>query len=194
MRLAITGAYGSGKSTLADAAAQRFDLQLTPIPPMRNPLGVTAEATACTPEQLAELVVRRLIDRTGAESAQHSVSDGSLLHDWVFAKTLILHGAQPRSGMETSPAGRRAVQETLGPMRRGLLARLASHYDVVVHLPIEFAMTEPSPPINETFRERTDCYLLEELENAGIRPYTVAGALPARVDRLHDLLGVRVTS
>jgi len=188
MRLAITGAYGSGKSTLVRAAAERFGLRSSPLPAMQNPLGIEKPATHCTPAQLVELTVRRLVDRSDQEHGTHTVSDGSLVHDWVFAKTLLLHGTDPQVRPAPTIAGRGLVDGLLEPTRRAIRASLGIRYDVVVHLPVEFPMDEERPPVTEAFRARSDEYLAEELAAAGIRPHVLRGSVGDRLDQLHDLI------
>ncbi|WIE83473.1 AAA family ATPase [Curtobacterium sp. MCPF17_021] len=190
MRLAITGAYGSGKSTLAKAAAERFGLQAEALPPMQDPFGSRKAATGCSPAQLVELVVRRLIERSARESGDLWVSDGSLVHDWVFAKTLLLHGVDPDAAPRPTIAGRGLVNGLLEPSRRAVRSSLHDRYDVVVHLPIEFAMTETAPPVSESFRTRSEEYLAEELALAGLRPKTVTGSVEDRLEQIAALVAV----
>lgn len=190
MRLAIIGAYGSGKSTLARAAAERFGLRSDPLPPMQDPIGVPKTATRCSPAQLVELTVRRLIERSAREHGQRWVSDGSILHDWVFAKTLLLHGTDPDAAPRPTIAGRGLVDGLLEPTRRAIRASIVDRYDTVVHLPIEFALSESAPPVTESFRWRSEEYLAEELELAGIRPERVVGPVGERLHQLDALLAV----
>jgi hypothetical protein len=190
MRLAITGAYGSGKTTLAAAAAARFNLRLDSLPPMRDPLGVQKAAAACAPAQLVELTVRRLVERSGREHGHRWVSDGSLIHDWVFAKTLLLHGTDPDMAPQPNIAARGLVNGLLEPTRRAVRASLKGRYDVVVHLPIEFPMSEEAPPVSEAFRSRSEEYLAEELDLAGLRPHVVTGTVQDRLDQISELIAV----
>jgi len=190
MRLAIIGAYGSGKTTLARAAAERFGLRLDALPAMQDPFGISKAATACSPAQLVELTVRRLIERSAAEQGEHWVSDGSLVHDWVFTKTLLLHGADPETSPQPTIAGRGLVNGLLEPTRRAIRAALAGRYDAVVHVPIEFEMSERTPPVSEAFRTRSEQYLAEETSLAGLHFHTVTGTVAERLDRLGALLAV----
>lgn len=186
MRVAITGAYGSGKTTLVRAFARERGLAVEPVQAMQDPWGSPPKAaTACTGPELVELTVRRLLDRVAAESSTaDSVSDGSLVHDWVFAKTLLLHGSRADHREPPSRLQQDEVNDLLRPVRLAVRSRLAARYDVVAYLPISFAMTEPAPPVSEQFRVLSDRYLLEELAAAGIGPITVTGTPAERVARL----------
>ncbi|MHC2187292.1 hypothetical protein ACVLV4_002962 [Rathayibacter agropyri] len=189
VRLAITGAYGSGKTTLARVAADKFHLRFDPPAEMRDPWSRPAPALGCSGAELIELTIRRLIDRSAAEHGDRIVSDGSLLHDWVFAKTLMLHGAAPEIADEPTTKCRAAAERLLEPTRRAILMRLATQYDFVVHLPIEFPLAQSHPPVSEGFRARSDSYLLAEFAAAGVKPCPVRGEPDVRLSRISALVG-----
>lgn len=179
MRIAITGAYGSGKTTLVSRLAQALEIGTRAMPAMDGPAGNPGRrAVECTREELVELLVRRLMDRAALELPSNGVvSDGSLIHDWVFVRTMLMHGPTPSE--ESIPDHSWRI-DALEPSRRAIHARMA--YDVVVYLPIEFSL-EPrrSHPVTEPFRVLSDAYLVAELEKAGIEPTHVTGDLDTRV-------------
>lgn len=188
MRLAIIGAYGSGKTTLARLAADQFRLRFDPPAEMRDPWSRPGPVLECSGPELIELTIRRLIDRSAAEYGDRIVSDGSLLHDWVFAKTLLLHGAAPEFADEPTAKCRATAERLLEPTRRAILMRLSTQYDHVVHLPIEFPLAQSRPPVSEGFRTRSDSYLLAELAAAHVTPIPVRGGVDVRLNRIAALV------
>lgn len=181
MRIAVSGAYGSGKTTLVSQLAEAVQVTVPPVPAMTGPrTRPLTSAVECTREELVELLIRRLMDRATTElSSRHVISDGSLIHDWVFVRTMLMHGATPDSKVVADPHW---CIEALEPSRRAIHSRMEGHYDVVVHLPVEFPLDSSHPqPVNEKFRELSDEYLLAELRDAGCVAVTVTGDLDARL-------------
>ncbi|MGL5863359.1 MAG: hypothetical protein ACRCY9_19120 [Phycicoccus sp.] len=191
MRIAITGSFGAGKTTLARALSDALELPYREVPPMAGPLGLrAASAVECSTAELVELLVRRLMDRAAMEFDQPDVvSDGSLIHDWVFVRALLMHGPDPGPRMDADPTWQ---IDSLEPSRRAIHTRMRDLYDVVVHLPIEFPLAPGNRPVSERFRELSDIYLCRELDQVETPVRTVTGHLDDRVD--HCLRLVRATT
>jgi hypothetical protein len=190
MRIAVVGAYGSGKTTLTAQLAAATGLPVSSATPMASPLGSTnVAASACTPAELVQLTVRRLVERS-VEEARHAhgfVSDGSVLHDWIYAESLLRYGSYPdrvpASAAVELPASASGF-EPLDVVRQvALLARhdVAARYDLWLHVPVTHPLTDPVPPISEEFRRITDERLLAVLAAAGVHPHELTGDPTARL-------------
>ncbi|MFF7360399.1 AAA family ATPase [Streptomyces sp. NPDC008125] len=199
MRIALVGAYGAGKTTLISAATARVGLPAAHGTPMRDPVGSrrpTSLEEATEPE-LVQLVVRRHAERLLAEAAYPKgfLSDGSLLHEWVYATVRLAVGLHPAAGPDVwdvvADGGDgdpyRTVLDHLG---REFLHRALTSYDVFVHLPVEFPLRDGTPPIAEHFRVLSDRLLLDTLRAAGAPVRTVSGPLDDRLAALVALTGV----
>lgn len=193
MRLAVTGAFGSGKTTLVTALAAAMNHSVPPVAAMQGPRGrPRVSAVDSTREELMELLVRRLMDRATVEFARPRViSDGSLIHDWVFVRTMLMHGARPEAKVVADPQW---CIEALEPSRRAIHSRLKGLYDVVVHLPIQFRLDPSRPhPVNEKFRALSDEYLLAELRDSACPIVTVVGDVDERVSTCLEAMNHHIT-
>lgn len=193
MRIAVVGAYGAGKTTLITAATPRTGLPAAHGTPMRDPLGSRPKTLEeATEPELLQLVVRRHAERLLAEAAHPEgfLSDGSFLHEWVYATVRLavgLHpgpdqGIQAVAAASDTPYGR--VLDHLG---REFLHRALDSYDLFVHLPVAFPLRDEPPPISENFRALSDRLLLDTLHAAGATVHTVTGSLEERLDTLLGL-------
>ncbi|MGW6130256.1 AAA family ATPase [Cellulomonas sp. NPDC055163] len=190
MRIAVVGAYGSGKTTLTDQLAHALSHPVSRATPMARPLGSThVAASECTPAELVQLAVRRLVERS-VEEERHVgafVSDGSVLHDWVYAEWLLRTGSYPAQ-VPADAAGPPVVSsDAFDPLtlvhQVALLSRhrVAERYDLWIHVPVEHALQDAVPPISEAFRHATDLRLLGVLAAEGVRPHVVRGTPDARL-------------
>lgn len=183
MRIAVTGSFGAGKTTLVKRLAEEFGEPYYSVPEMSSPLWQAGKAaTQCTRDELIELLTRRLMDRAALELDKRTViSDGSLIHDWVFVRTMLMHG--PRPGADARADATWQI-ESIEPMRRAVQTRMKDLYDVVVHLPIEFPLEPNNQPVSDKFRELSDSYLLTELDHMSLPYITVSGPLDVRFDHI----------
>jgi hypothetical protein len=191
VRIAVVGAYGAGKTTLITAGTARIGLPAAHGTPMRDPAGSRPKPLEQTTEpELIQLVVRRHAERLLAEAAHPEgfLSDGSLLHEWVYATVRLAVGLHP--GGDHNPqvvtadpdSPYRSVLDHLG---REFVQRALTSYDAFVHLPVEFPLHDDPPPISEHFRTLSDRLLLTTLHTTGIPVHTATGPLESR---LHTLL------
>jgi nicotinamide riboside kinase len=187
MRIAITGSYGAGKSTLARALSETLGRRIHSIPAMADPWWKPDRgATACSRSELMELLIRRLMDRAAMEFREATVvSDGSLIHDWVFVRTLLMHGATPNPDIAADPVW---LIESLEPARRAIHTRMHELYDVIIHLPVEFPLRPGIQLVSEEFRRLSDVYLLRELSGTTTPVQTVTGPLSARIEKCVQLV------
>lgn len=200
-RIAVTGAYGSGKTVLTETLERLTGLPRTQGSPMREPIGGEGSSIHnWTPGQVLQLTVNRYTERVTAESAlndakQGFFSDGSVLHEWIYAKLRLLAGSYPATGYPLEARYRdpvtRAYEQAADEI--GLLAkRHVAHgaYDAFIHLPIEFELAENNRPINETFRRLSDELLLPALDESGIPVHTVTGSREERLEQVLKITGV----
>lgn len=179
MRIAVTGSYGAGKTTLVKRLAAGLGQHYRHVPEMSSPLWQAGkQATQCTRDELIELLVRRLMDRAALEFDEpEMISDGSLLHDWVFVRTMLMHGPRPAEDVQADTTWQ---IESIEPMRRAVLTRMNDFYEVIVHLPIEFPLVAENQPVSDKFRELSDRYLISELEHLSLPFISVTGTLDER--------------
>jgi energy-coupling factor transporter ATP-binding protein EcfA2 len=196
VRLALVGAYGAGKTTLANALAPVLGLPRVQGSPMDHPLGGNGRTIAnCTPGELLQLTVRRYVERVVAETAANGgfISDGSTVHEWVYAKVRLVAGSFPdrEDALVTWPRmeDTRLYEEVADQL--GLLMRehAASRYDVVVHLPVEFGLRDTAPPVSAEFRAISDRLITAFFRGTGIPFHVVSGSVADRVAAVLDITG-----
>jgi hypothetical protein len=195
--IAIVGSYGSGRSTLTRALAERCRLPITYGSAMADPIGAEGKSVHdWTRGELLQLTVRRHSERLQAESAHPDgfISDGSILHEPIYAKCRLVAGSYPTSddlaAFQRDPviAAYEDVVDHIGLLSRAHAARA---YDIVLHLPVEFPLRDATPPISETFRHLTESLLSEALDAIGVRPHTLSGTVDERVEQALTVIARR---
>ncbi|MCB5180967.1 AAA family ATPase [Streptomyces antimicrobicus] len=196
-RIAIVGAYGSGKTLLAKALSEVTGLPYTQGTAMREPIGGEGKHIwNWTEGELLQLTVKRFAERTLNEAAHPAgfISDGSMIHEWVFAKLRLVTGPTPGTLASVDSRYRSevtAAYENVADNIGKLAVRHAkTAYDVLFHLPIEFPMSEENPPINENFRALSDEVLLPALEETGVPVHTVSGTPAMRLEKILKITGL----
>ncbi|MCW5235660.1 ATP-binding protein [Verminephrobacter eiseniae] len=187
-RIAIIGCYGNGKSTLAKALSERTGLPVVHASPMQYGEGtqkVTLEN--CSLGQLFELTLRRHTERLHAETSANGsyISDGSLMHEWVYLLTRLEHERFP-------------TPETMGQGVNGTALELAQSmvdvsfnyarntYSKIVLLPNEVPLRDASPPISEHFRQLLNAGFKTHLDARDIPYVETWGTVGARVRKVLD--------
>ncbi|MEV4412767.1 ATP-binding protein [Catellatospora sp. NPDC049609] len=197
MRIAFVGAYGNGKTTLTTELSKRLGLPRSHGSAMRDPAGGAKKALEETTEpELVQLAVRRFVERAVEEAAAPAgfLSDGSILHEWVYTKVRLAVGRYPQPPAElddvarTGPTG--VVEEVVDQI--GLLAREHARvgYDLIVHCPNEVPLPDGHDPISEYFRVLSDKYMLEIVETLGLPVHIVKGSVEERIEQILSLPGV----
>ncbi|RSS68879.1 AAA family ATPase [Streptomyces sp. WAC06614] len=196
-RIAIVGAYGSGKTLLAKALSEVTGLPYTQGTAMREPIGGEGKHIwNWTEGELLQLTVKRFAERTLNEAAHPAgfISDGSIVHEWVFAKLRLVTGPTPGTLAAVDTRFRSevtAAYENVADHIGKLAVRHAkTAYDVLLHLPIEFPMTEENPPINENFRTLSDEVLLPALAETGVPVHTITGTPAMRLEKILKITGL----
>jgi hypothetical protein len=197
--IAIVGSYGSGRTTLSRALAARTGLPIAYGSAMADPIGAEGKPVhSWTRGELLQLTVRRHSERIQAEAAHPEgfISDGSILHEPIYAKCRLAAGSYPLGDdlaafkRNTATAAYEDVADHIGLLAR---AHAAGAYDVVLHLPVEFPLRDGEPPISEAFRRLTETLLFEALDAVGARPHTLGGTVDERVEQaLAVIAGARL--
>jgi len=194
VKLAVVGAYGAGKTTLIREFTKSGCLPAVHGSPMRDPAGSRPKALEeVTPAELVQLVVRRYTERSVEEALHPSgfVSDGSLLHEWVYASVRLSVGLHPVPGTALTPPAPELLPyaEVVEALGQEVKQRAFATYDAFVHLPVEFPLNDAVKPISEHFRVLSDQLLLDELKAAGVTVFTLTGSVAERVAALSELAG-----
>ncbi|MFE6520672.1 AAA family ATPase [Streptomyces sp. NPDC057794] len=197
-RIAVVGAYGSGKTTLSTALSHLTGLPRTHGSPMREPIGGEGRSVHnWTDGQLIQLTVNRYAERLLGEAAlpEGFVSDGSVVHEWVYAKLRLVAGSYPGTltpledrHRPTTTAALEAAVDDIGLLMKHH-ARTA--YQAFVHVPVEFELAPDNRPINENFRHLSDSLLLPALEATGVPVHTVHGDVAERLGQTVKHLGLQ---
>ena len=184
MKLAIVGAHGVGKTTLTKALEARTPL-VAPVPtPMHNPLpGITKSLQDCTNQEVLRLSQRRYTERIVQEhSAIDTISDGSVLHEWVYASTRLSLGIFPDQDEEPNPSATANIQLSLiDDFTEEALAYTEKAYDQIFFIPIEFPLPRDSAPISDRFQEEAGKHLFELLSLCSKPIHVLTGSLENRL-------------
>jgi hypothetical protein len=188
MRIAIVGAYGNGKTTLGTELARRTGLPLLRGAPMRDPVGSAGRPLEeCTEPELIQLTIRRFAERAVAEALAPDgfISDGSVLHEWAYARVRLalgLHPEPPASLATASRSARTAVYEKVAD-QIGLLAgqHAADGYDGFLRLRSDLPLRPGDRPVSGYFRVVSDQILAAALAATGRPVSLITGSLDERV-------------
>ncbi len=200
-RIAVVGAYGSGKTLLSTALSHLTGLPRTHGSPMREPIGGEGRSVhQWTQAQLLQLTVNRYTERVLGESGNPEgfISDGSVVHEWVYAKVRLVAGSYP--GTETPLEDRHRSADTAAYEQVadgiGLLAKRHAQkaYDAFLHVPIEFGLDPGNRPVNEEFRRLSDSVLLPALKEVGLPLHVLHGSLEERLKQASEHLGLECST
>jgi hypothetical protein len=123
------------------------------------------------------------------------ISDGSVLHEWVYGQARMRVGINPGAPLLHRAAKRIAgipvkpfYQQYLNGYGAVTKARAKRLYDAFVHLPVEFEMrTDGHRPVSEKYRRVADRLLIETLAELEIPYWVVGGTMAERVEKILDL-------
>jgi nicotinamide riboside kinase len=205
IRLAVSGSYSSGKTTTAEALSVATGMPRTDALTAREivvsllPRRRFQELSA---SELLMLGLRRFEERVQGEAQQTGsyISDGSVLHEWVYGEARMRVGINPGAPL-LHRAAKRIVglpakpffQQYINAYGAVTKDRAKRTYDVFVHLPIEFEMRRDGHrPVSETYRRVCDQMLVDVLDELDIPYHVVGGSVRERVQRIIELLDLAV--
>lgn len=187
MKIAIVGAHGVGKTTLTKVVEHETNL-VAPVPtPMHNPApGENKSLQACSNEEVLRLSQRRYTERIVQEhSGADIISDGSVLHEWVYAATRLRLGIYP--DQTTSDARDPVSQAQLAlvdDFTAEALAYTEDTYDAMFFIPIEFSLPQDNPPISDRFQAEASAALYEAVSSLNMPVCVLSGSLELRMRQL----------
>lgn len=195
--IAIVGAYGSGKTVLSRALSHVTGLPYTQGTAMRYPIGGEGKHIwNWTPGELLQLTVKRYAERVLNEASHPDgfISDGSIVHEWIFAKLRLVTGPNPATAESIDHRYRSELTAALEDVTDHI-GRLAKHhakqtYSAMYFLPIEFGLAEDNRPINENFRTLSDEVMLPALAEIGVPFHTVTGSPAQRLEKILEISGL----
>lgn len=203
LRLAVSGTYSSGKTTTTEALSIAAGIARTDALTAREIVVDLVPGKSFQQLNASELLMlglRRLEERIHTEAAQTGsfVSDGSVLHEWIYGEVRMRIGINPGA-----PLLQRAVKRVVGIPSKPFMqrymdaygvvvkARTRRIYDAFVHLPIEFSMAaDGHRPVSEKYRVLSDELLIETLEELEMPYHVVGGTVPERVAGIIELFGL----
>lgn len=205
VRVAISGSFSSGKTTTAEALSVVTGLPRVDALTAREivvDLLRGKRFQELSASELLMLGLRRFEERVQGEAQQIGsyISDGSVLHEWVYGEARMRVGINPGAA-PLHRAAKRVVGIPAKPFVRQYIdaygtvakARAKREYDVFVHLPVEFAMRQDGHrPVSEKYRQVADELLIEALDELQIPYHIVGGTVRERVQQIVGLLGLAV--
>ncbi|WP_030657082.1 MULTISPECIES: AAA family ATPase [Streptomyces] len=198
MRIAFVGAYGNGKTTLTTELPERLGLERVHGSAMRDPAGGTPKALEETNEpELIQLAVRRFTERAVDEARLQDgfLSDGSVLHEWVYSKVRLAVGRYPEPSVTLADvhASTSPYEEVVDQLALLGKEHATANYDVVIHCPVEFPLPEGVDPISERFRTLSDELMLEIVKTLDVPLHIVTGSLEERIEQVLKIVGLPQT-
>lgn len=187
IRIALIGSYGNGKTSLAKAINQSLDIPISHASPMHLDSGVhKVTLENCTAEQLFELTIQRYTERLENENSHKNnsyVSDGSIMHEWVYLQTRLENGLFPlHESKETekeSPYSK--IAHAINPVPFQFAKR---KYSLIVLLPNELKLQDNPPPISEHFRFLLNDNYKRILSRNGVPFIEVSGSIEDRLEKV----------
>ena len=199
MKIAVCGTYSSGKTTTSLALSYLTGIEMTHSLTMREILPKLfpgKKLEHCNPEEVVELIFQRMIDRVANEirCSQGFISDGASIQEWAYCKPRLLYGMNPAETKIQDPKILFSL-ETFGKTidAYGKMAKqyAKKHYDVFVHLPVEFPLvSDGHRPVSEGFRKCCDELLQQAYSELGVPCIEVHGDIAQRLTDITQKLNI----
>lgn len=202
LKLAISGTYSTGKSTTTEALSIATGIPRTHALTSREiliDLVPGKQVIDLTAAEQIKLGLRRFEERVHNEAGLGSfVSDGSVIHEWVYGEARMRVGINPGAAWWVQTIKRfsglgmkRFYQQYMNAFGDIAKARAGRAYDAYVHLPVEFDMVQDGHrPVSERFRRLSDEILLSTLDELGLPYHVVGGTVPERLTKILDIFGL----
>ena len=199
MKIAVCGTYSSGKTTTSLALSYLTGIEMTHALTMREILPKLfpgKKLEQCKPNEVIELVFQRMIDRVANEiKCSHSfISDGASIQEWAYCKPRVLYGMNPAESQIQDPeilAGLETFGKTVDAYGKMAKQYAKKHYDVFVHLPVEFPfVSDGHRPVSEGFRNCCDQLLRQAYSELGIPCIEVHGDIEQRLRDITQNLNI----
>lgn len=201
LKLAVSGTYSTGKTTTTEALSIATGVPRTHARTAREILRDILPGKALedlTASELIQMGLRRLEERIQHESEipGASISDGSVIHEWVYGEVRMQQGINPNATvfhkLLTEVLGWRVkkfYQQYMNAYGAVVKNRARRTYDAYIHLPVEFAMHEDGHrPVSEKFRNGSDELLLESIKEIGIPCHVIGGSIEDRLENIIDVM------
>ena len=199
MRIAVCGTYSSGKTTTALALSYLTGIEMTHALTMREILPnlfPRKRLEHCTPEDVVELIFQRMIDRVANEinCEQNFISDGASIQEWAYCKPRVIYGMNPAETQIQDPqilSGLETFGRTIDAYGKMAKEYAKKHYDVFVHLPVEFLLVpDGHRPVSEAFRKCCDQLLRQAYLELGVPCIEVNGDIVQRLTGITQKLEI----
>ncbi|MFF3065865.1 AAA family ATPase [Oerskovia sp. NPDC057915] len=205
MRVAVVGAHGVGKSTLSGGLGRRTGLTVPGLDAMRDPVGSPPRSLLeCTDAEVLQLCLRRYAQRVEQESAAPDlISDGSVLHEWVYATVRLrrrtlsdvrqgdVRQGDVRQG-DVRPDDVRqgdVLPDVVAGLLREAAARAARIYDLFLLLPVEFPLPPEDRPVSEPFRRDAEEITRDVVAGTGVPVHLLDGTIEDRLAAAASIVG-----
>jgi len=202
MKIAICGTYSSGKTTTSLALSYFTGIEMTHALTMREILpkifpGKRLEF--CSPDEVIELIFQRMIDRVKneIECEENFISDGASIQEWAYCFPRTIYGMNPAETKIDDPEilnGLDSFKKTIDAYGKMAMEYAKTHYDVFVHLPVEFPLSpDGHRPVSEAFRNCCDELLRQAYQLLGIPVIEVKGDIAQRLTEAVKKLNLNCT-
>ncbi len=205
MKLVISGSYSTGKTTTSIALSKLTGIPKTHARTMREILPSTfpgKRLERCDFHELIELGIRRFSERIIAEQSlgKSFISDGCPLQEWVYCKTRMKFGLNPTEDKDLVASHRiihqdkwKIFEEAVNGFEKSIKDYTKSHYDNIIHLPIEFPFTKDGHrPVSDSFRNSVETLLLDTYSELGVNVIFAKGTLENRLQYIAQSLELSV--
>lgn len=152
---------------------------------MRDPVGSPPRSLLeCTEVEVVQLCLRRYAQRVEQESATPDmVSDGSVLHEWVYAAVSL----RRRTPSGASRDG--VLPDLVAGLLREAAARAARTYDLFLLLPVEFPLPPEDRPVSEPFRADAEALTRDVIAATGVPVHLLDGTIEDRLAAATSIVG-----
>ncbi len=204
MKIAISGTYSTGKTTTSIALSLLTGMPVTHARTMREILPAAfpgKRLEKCNFHELVELGMRRFTERVIAEQALTGrfISDGCPLQEWIYGTTRMRTGLNPSEQPRMIQLHKQryasewsVFEETMMGFGKTVKEYTRSHYDLIVHLPVEFP-SDPDGhrPTSELFRQESEKLLKHTYHELGLNVLEAGGSLPERLNTILQYLEMK---